>query len=172
MADDTVVRSFTVQHVKSTKQELFTYFLTQIRKKIWLPIQSIICCEKNPPFTYMLTYINKTKKAKNQIKILWIWLHQTDGPKTQSQYVELDMFHAEGYMAMMSSTRRSSSEPKHWNPDHPHTRITSSLPGPVCTTPATSLQGKIAIARANPNQLKKSLALSFRQELASSPSFI
>lgn len=66
----------------------------------------------------------------------------------------------------MSRKRRSSSEPKQWTPDHPHTRIMNSL------HVFAPLQGEISIARANPNQLKKSLAFRFRQEITSHPSFI
>lgn len=48
----------------------------------------------------IFTYINKTKKVKNQTKIFWIWLRQADEPKTQSHYLELHMFSAEEYMAV------------------------------------------------------------------------
>lgn len=81
------------------------------------------------------------------------------------------LFSEKGYMAM-SSKRRSSSKPKHRSLDDPHTQIISSLPGPVCTTPATSLQVEIVTVKANSNQLKKSLTFSFRQEAVSRCSLI
>lgn len=66
----------------------------------------------------------------------------------------------------MSSKRRSSSEPKQWTPDHPHTRIMNPL------HVLALLQGEISIARANFNHLKKSLAFRFRQEITLRLSFI